>query len=163
MGRELAAVRIDKKSNGANSRSYDKVHDAPRVADDHLDQEYEVKECTVDNSSFLEECHEKQEVLGVKSTNYSEGNNEKTEDQTSSNDSKKLSTPDAKSGMNGNACGNFTVPHPFALSTEKCGSLTTHQVGAESPPGLKSPGANNLQVTIIHESNVLLSFNWLNL
>ncbi|OWM82054.1 protein WVD2-like 1 [Punica granatum] len=146
MGRELTDVEIDKKPKGANSRSFDKVHVAPRVPDDHLDKEYEVKECTVENNSFLEEeYHEKQEVLGVKSTNFNEGNNEKIEDQKSGSDPKKFSTPDTKSGANGNTRGNFTVPHPFALATEKRGSCTTRHAGAESPPGMTSPpGANNV-------------------
>lgn len=132
------------KSYGTNSHSHDKVHGTPRVADDHLNKEYEVKECTVENNSFLEEdCYEKQEVLGVKSTNINEANKEKMEDQKFNNDPKKLSMPDTKSGMNGNACENLDIPNPSALATEK------H--GAESPLNMTSPGANNLQVSIIPE------------
>lgn len=141
MARELTDMRVDKKPNGANSRSYDKAHVAPRVVDGHLDKEYEVKECTTENDSFLK-CYEKQEALGVKSTNYDEGNNEKMEDQKPGNDPKTLSTPDLKSGINGNARGNFTVPHPFTLATEKRRSWTTRQ--AESPLSMTLPGANNV-------------------
>lgn len=143
MGRELTGVGVDKNSNGANSHSYDRVHVAPRVVDDHLDKEYEVKECTAANNLFLE-CLEKQEVLGVKSTNFDEGSNKKMEDQKPGNDPKELSTPDMKSGSNGDAHGNFTIPHPFALATEKLGSCTTRHVGAESPLGMTSPAANNV-------------------
>lgn len=154
----MTDVVIEKKPSSSKSRTYDKVHVAPRVADDNHEKEYEVKECTVENNSFLEECHEKQEVLGPKSTNFGEGTNER-EDQKSENDPKKFSTPNTKPVTYGNARGNFTVPHPFALATEKRGSCTTRHVGAESPIGLTSLNANNenspsknLQVTLLPEN-----------
>ncbi|KAK4749563.1 hypothetical protein SAY87_027012 [Trapa incisa] len=143
MARDLTDVGVDKNSNRANSHSYERVHISPGLADDHIDKECDVKECTLENNPFLE-CHEKQEVFGIKSTNFNEGTNKKVEDQKHVHGAKELSTPNMKPGMNGNARGNFTVPHPFALATEKRGSCTTRRAGVESPVGMTSPGANSV-------------------
>ncbi|KAK4767451.1 hypothetical protein SAY86_015201 [Trapa natans] len=116
MGGELTDVRNNMKSR-ANSRSHDNVL-APRVADDNLN-EYEVKDCTLENNSFLE----KPEVLGVKSTNINERNNDKT-DQKPNNDPKMFSTPDTKSGTNRkNADENLSAPNPSELATKKYGAV----------------------------------------
>lgn len=148
MGRELKDVELDKKVNGlamiANGASFEKVHVAPRIPEDSVDKEYEVKECTIE-SSALEECQEKQEVLGVKSTNFdsdvADEKNERLEDQKLSNNRK--SNPSVtKSSANGRT--NHTVPHPFTLATEKRNNCVTRHVGAESPVSMNSLNANNM-------------------
>ncbi|XP_048129296.1 protein WVD2-like 2 isoform X1 [Rhodamnia argentea] len=147
MGRELKDVELDKKVNGlamiANGASFEKVHVAPRIAEDSIDKEFEVKECTIE-SSATEECQEKQEVLGVKSTNFNGGvadeKNERLEDQKLSSN-KKLNSPVTTSGANGRM--NHTVPQPFRLATEKRNTCVARHVGAESPVSVNSPNANN--------------------
>ncbi|PON73443.1 TPX2, C-terminal [Trema orientale] len=123
MGRELSGLQLEKKLNGI---SHDRVPVAPTVSDDSFEaKDYEVKECTEENS-VIEKCHEEL-VLGVKSTNLdgglSEGKNEKSGAQ-------KSSSPASKSPV-GNGRTKCTVPQPFALATEKRGSCT-HIVGAET-------------------------------
>lgn len=148
MGRELKDVELDKKVNGlamiANGASFEKVHVAPRIAEYSAVKEYEVKECTIE-SSALEECQEKQEVLGVKSTNFNDGvadeKNERLEDQKMSSN-KKSNSPVSKSGANGRI--NHTVPQPFTLATEKRNTCVTRHFGAESPVSVYSPNANNM-------------------
>lgn len=140
-------MELDKKVNGlamiANG-SFEKVRVAPRIAEDSVDKEYEVKECTIE-SSALEECREKQEVLGVKSTNFDSGmadeKNEMLEDQKLSSN-RKSNSPVTKSGANGRI--NHTVPQPFTLATEKRNNCVTRHVGAESPVSVNSPNTNNM-------------------
>ncbi|KAF8017828.1 hypothetical protein BT93_H2894 [Corymbia citriodora subsp. variegata] len=147
MGRELKDVELDKKVNGlamiANGASFEKIHVAPRIAEDSVDKEYEVKECTIESSVL--DCQEKQEVLGVKSTNFNgdvaDEKNERLEDQKLSSN-KKPNSPVTKSSANGRT--NHTVPQPFMLATEKRNTCVTRHVGTESPVSMNSPNANNM-------------------
>ncbi|KAK4797596.1 hypothetical protein SAY86_029922 [Trapa natans] len=132
MGRDLTDVVIEKKPDGSNSGAYDEVQVAPRVADDHIEKDCDVKECTL----------EKQGILGPKITNFDQGTNHR-DDQKIENDHKKLSTPNSKPVTYGNVRGNVTVPHPFSLATEKRGCTIRH-AGTESPPRrVSSPSTNN--------------------
>ncbi len=66
MGRHLTDVEMDNKQNGL---PHDNVYVAPRISEGIESNEYEVKECTMEKT-VVENGHEKQEVLGVKSANY---------------------------------------------------------------------------------------------
>uniref|UniRef100_A0A2N9GBC3 TPX2 C-terminal domain-containing protein n=1 Tax=Fagus sylvatica TaxID=28930 RepID=A0A2N9GBC3_FAGSY len=116
---------MENKPNGvvvtSNGFSHDKVHVAPEISEDSIEtKDYEVKECTEENS-VVEQCPENQEVP--------EGKNEKSGALKSSED-KNSSSPASKSAANGNV-RTYTVPQPFSLATEKRGSCT-HNVGPES-------------------------------
>ncbi|XP_039063989.1 protein WVD2-like 1 isoform X2 [Hibiscus syriacus] len=81
MRRELTDADMDNKPNGVV-----KSNGNPRVPKGTESNGYEVKECTAKNS-VIEIDHEKQELLGVKSTNFGtdipEEKNEKAEDHKS--------------------------------------------------------------------------------
>lgn len=143
MGRELKRADMDKKPNGVAVKSNgvfnDRVHVAPKISGDSIEaKDYEEKECTTEDS-VVENSNEKQDVLGVKSTNFdadlSEGKNEKPGAQKSSDDDIS-SSPISKSGGAGNARAHQTVSQPFALATEK-------RAGVHS-----SANANNMQSPI---------------
>ncbi|XP_039040751.1 protein WVD2-like 1 [Hibiscus syriacus] len=106
MGRELTDVRMDDKPNGAV-----KSNGSRRVWQGIKSNNYEVKRCAVEKS-VLENGHEKQDVLAVKSTNFGtstpEGKNEKAEDQKFT-DIKKLSTAASKMGANVTENVNSTI------------------------------------------------------
>ena len=95
-------MHMDNKPNGVvKSNTVVKPNGNPRLSEGAESNNYEAKECTVENP-VVEHVHEKQDVLGVKSTNFgTEGKNEKTEDQKST-DNKKLSSPASKSASVGN-------------------------------------------------------------
>ncbi|KAK9292035.1 hypothetical protein L1049_019989 [Liquidambar formosana] len=154
MGRELTEIHMDKKPNSvmvnSNGISHDSVHVAPRISEESIEAtDYEEKECTAEDS-LVEECHENQDVLGIKSTNFNgsppEGKTTKPGVQRSSSD-KKTSSPASKSASVGNVRTKCTVPQPFSLATEKRASCVTRPVGAETiATGVNgSPNANNLQ------------------
>ncbi|XP_059438736.1 protein WVD2-like 2 [Corylus avellana] len=151
MGRELTDLHMEKKPSGvvlvSNGVSPDKVHVAPEISEDSIEaKDYDVKVCTEENS-VVEQCLEKQEVLGVKSPNLGvglpEGKAEKPGAQKSS-DNKKSSPLASKSAAVGNV-RTYTVPQPFSLATEKRGPCA-HTVEAESAAnGVSySPKANNM-------------------
>ena len=120
MGRELSGLPLEMKPNGI---SHDRVDVAPTTSDDSSEaKDYEVKECTEENS-IIEKLHEEQVVLGVKSINLDDSKNEKSGAQ-------KSSSPASKSPI-GNGRTKCTVPQPFALATGKRGSCT-HIAGAET-------------------------------
>ncbi|XP_062084453.1 protein WAVE-DAMPENED 2 isoform X2 [Humulus lupulus] len=124
MGRELSGLQLEKEPNGI---SHDRVHAAPTTSDDSSEaKDYEVKECTEENS-VIEKHHEEQAVLGVKSINLDEG---LTEDKNEKSAAQKSSSPASKSPV-GNGRTKCTVPHPFALATDKRGSCA-HTVGTET-------------------------------
>uniref|UniRef100_A0A5B7B7K8 TPX2 C-terminal domain-containing protein n=1 Tax=Davidia involucrata TaxID=16924 RepID=A0A5B7B7K8_DAVIN len=141
MGRDVAGLRIDKNPNlvkvNSNGLSHDKVHVSPKISGESI----EAKNCGADDhtaeNSLVEECHEKQDVLGVKSTNCDAGLPEakilKPEAQKSSD--RKLSSPVKPASVSaaaGNMQTNYTVSQPSALTTERQVSTTTHPVGAET-------------------------------
>ena len=158
MGRELSGLQMEKKPNGA---VHDRVHVAPRISQDSYQaKDYEVKECTEQNSP-IEKRLEEQMVLGVKSTNLdealSDGKNEKSGSHKSL-DTKKSSSPASKSPSSANGRSKCTVPQPFSLATEKRGSCT-HGVGAETAAYanyLLSPSATKtIQIQVIQLSSFL--------
>ncbi|KAK4596503.1 hypothetical protein RGQ29_014517 [Quercus rubra] len=150
MGRELTDQHMEKKPNGVvvttNGFSHDKAHVSPKISEDSIEaRDYEVKECTEENSVF-DQHHENQEVLGIKTTNLDasvpEGKKEKTGAQKSSVE-KKSRSPASRSAANGNV-RTHTVPQPFSLATEKRGSCTRSVVAESAGNGVTSSlKANN--------------------
>lgn len=131
MGRELSGLQMEKKPNGV---SHDRVHVAPKISEEGFEaKDYDVKECTEENS-VVEECHDEQVVLGVKSINLDEGLSEGRKEKSGtqkSRDTKQSSSPASKSPVSANGRSKCTVPQPFSLATEKRGSCT-HSVGLET-------------------------------
>ncbi|KAM6577051.1 hypothetical protein CsatB_028888 [Cannabis sativa] len=124
MGRELSGLDMEKKPNGI---SHDRVHAVPTTSDDSSEaKDYEVKECTEENS-VIEKHQEEQAVLGVKSINLDEGLSETKNEKSAA---QKSSSPPSKSPV-GNGRTKCTVPHPFALATGKRGS-SAKTVGTET-------------------------------
>lgn len=150
MGREPRAVQVEPKPNGV---AHNTVYVAPRVAERNIEaKDYEVKECTEENL-ILEKFHEKQEVLSIKSTNL-----DVEEPRVEKFGEYKKSSP-IGSKSPGNMRGQYTVPQPFMLETEKrrpCthsigNDVTTTTTGVNISPNLQSPNAKkNSQVTNIH-------------
>ena len=129
MGRELTDVHMDNKPNGVvKSNGVVNSNGNPRVSEGTESNNYEVKEYTTENS-VVENGHEKQDMLSVKSTNFGtdipEGKNEKDEDQKST-DNKKLSTTASKSS----GAGNTHVHH----TTSKTGANGTANVNSTPSP-----------------------------
>ena len=119
--RELTDVHMDNKTNTVvKSNGAVNSNGNPRVSDGTESNNYEVKECTAENS-VIESGHEKQDVLSVKSTNFGtdipEGKNEKAEDQKST-DNKKLSTTALKSSGAGNTHMHHTTSKTGANGTD---------------------------------------------
>ncbi|KAF5737202.1 TPX2 family protein putative isoform 2 [Tripterygium wilfordii] len=151
MGRELTDLHMDKPNMvvvSSNGVSHGKAHVSPNMSEENIDEkEYDVKECTAVNS--VEICDEKQDVLGVKSTNcdaeLSRVKNEKLGVQKSS-DNKISKTPVPKSGGSGNGSPNHTVPQPFYLATEKRaagGNCLANANSAHSPNATKNSQPNS--------------------
>ncbi|XP_077245536.1 protein WVD2-like 3 [Tasmannia lanceolata] len=121
-------------------------------------KEYEVKECTTDNSVEVDdvcpdENYDKEQDVACVKNNFDSGiPGEKTVkcDTQKPIKDKKLNSPAklaARSVAVGNVRSNYTVPKPFALATEKralCGARLT---GAEVAAGCVNKPANtsNLQ------------------
>ncbi|GAV74195.1 TPX2 domain-containing protein [Cephalotus follicularis] len=155
MGRELMYKHADNKPNGVvnlNGVSHERVYVAPKISCDNFEaKDYEVKECTTENL-----VDEKQDLLGVESTNFDvslpEEKNGKSGDQKSGND-KKLSSPTSKS----RGTGKYTVPQPFAMATEKrasdvsrpaCGAnYAANAYNLLSPSSTKTSQPNSPQIS----------------
>lgn len=162
MGREPRSVQVEQKPNGV---AHDMVLVAPRVAERNVEaKDYEVKECTEENL-IIEKYHEKQEVLSVKRTNLdSEEKYEKSGAEKFGED-KKSSPVGSKSP--GNMRGQYTVPQPFTLETEKRGPCT-HTIGNDATttggvnisPNMQSPSAKKNSQVI----RFIIAFHiWVNL
>eukprot|EP00268_Persea_americana_P010800 TRINITY_DN14419_c0_g1_i1.p1 TRINITY_DN14419_c0_g1~~TRINITY_DN14419_c0_g1_i1.p1 ORF type:complete len:394 (+),score=125.26 TRINITY_DN14419_c0_g1_i1:218-1399(+) len=115
-------------------------------------KEYEVKECTIDNSAdnvCQDENLEKGQDMPCA----------KNEDKTVNLEAEKMNNrqkltspvkPVARSPNGGNVRSNCTVPQPFALATDKRASCGTRPVGSESPAG----GINKPANAILQSSNL---------
>lgn len=124
-------------------------------------KEYEVKECTTDNSVeniCQDENREKGQDMPCA----------KNEDKTVKFDAEKMNNqqkltspvkPVARSPNGGNVRPNCTVPQPFALATDKRASCGTRPVGSEAPAGGTNKPANaNLQSSNLKKGQVI-TFN----
>ncbi|KAA8537045.1 hypothetical protein F0562_029523 [Nyssa sinensis] len=154
MGRDVAGLRIDKKPNSvkvnSNGLSHDTVHVSPKISGESIGSKNGGVEDHTAEDSLVEECREKQDVLGIKSTNCDAGLPDgkilKPESQKSSD--KKSSSPvkpASEFASAGNMQINYTVSQPSALTTEKQVS-TANPVGAEASetPGNSSSSTNDL-------------------
>ncbi|KAJ6918524.1 protein WVD2-like 2 isoform X4 [Populus alba x Populus x berolinensis] len=143
MGRELQRADMEKKPNGLAAKfhgvSHDEVHISPKLSKAVIEAKEYVEKETAEKS-------EKQDVLGVKSTNFdadpSDGNDEKPGAQKLSDD-KNSSSPSLKTGVDGNKHAHRahqTVPRPFALATDKHvgGNSSTNSNNTQSPVSMKN-------------------------
>ncbi|KAK5787045.1 Adenine deaminase [Gossypium arboreum] len=110
MGRELTDVHMDDKPNGVvKSNGVVNSNGAPRVSEDTESKNYEVKECTEENS-IVHNGTVNEDVLGVKSSNFGtdipDEKKEKIGDQKFT-DHVKLSPVASKSG----GAGDIRVHH----------------------------------------------------
>ncbi|XVF42217.1 hypothetical protein PTKIN_Ptkin01aG0342800 [Pterospermum kingtungense] len=137
MGRELTDVHMDGKPNSvAKSNGVANSNGSPRVSEGTESNNYEVKECTTEKS-VVENGHETQDVLSVKSANFGtgipEGKNEKAEDQKSP-DNKKLVTAASKSYGAGNTHVNHTTSKTVADGAAKNNSTPSPTATKDSEP-----------------------------
>ncbi|XVF06347.1 hypothetical protein REPUB_Repub06bG0040200 [Reevesia pubescens] len=135
MGRELTDVHMDNKPNGVvKSNGVVNSDGDTRVSEGTESNNYEVKECTAEKS-VVENGHEKQDVLGAKSTNFGtcipEGKNEKAEEQKSTNNTK-LSTIASKS--TGNTHAHRTTSKIGANGSENVNSTPSPTATKDSEP-----------------------------
>lgn len=148
------------------SVSHDKVNALPKTsegsaeANDCEEKEYTVQDLVVENQNL------KQDVLGVKSTNFdnelTEGKNEKPGAQKSSDD-KSSTFPASKSAGSRNGRRQHTVPQPFALATEKRAAVTnannsnspvaTKNLQPISPPTARKPLQHDIKKLADEEDN----------
>lgn len=135
-------VHMDKKPNGvvkSNGASHGNVHVAPEISEDHIEaKDYDVKECTEENS--VDNCHDKQDVVVVKSKNF---DTDEAENQNESPGSQKSSSPTSKPRGPANVRTSKTVSQPFALATEKRASGATRHVAFET-----AADVNNVQTPV---------------
>lgn len=134
MGRELSDADMDKKSNGvvkSNGISHDKVQAAPKVSGGEKQ--------SVTDVSVVENFNEKQDVLGVKSTNCDVDQADEMEKTGAQNAS--FSTP-----KSGNVRSQKTVPQPFTLATEKraAANNTANSNNSNSQVGSKNSQVINI-------------------
>ncbi|KAK4424722.1 protein WVD2-like 2 [Sesamum alatum] len=144
MGRDVTGLRIDKKSNMVNDKSNGTLHSAVHVAPKALPEKSERKDYQPEDHNakgrLPNEYNEKQDVLGVKSTNHEpEEKIIKAEAQKSID--KKLSSP-AKPAS-GSAANSFEPPTP-GLEADEQTSCADHATGAENnDSGVKVPPKSN--------------------
>lgn len=124
-------VHMDKKPNGvvkSNGASHDNVYVAPKISEDLIEaKDYDVKECTAENS--VDGCCDKQDVVVVKSKNF---DTDGAEDRNESHGSQKSSFPTPKPHGPAHVRTNKTVSQPFALATEKRASGINRRFGSET-------------------------------
>ncbi|XP_058105508.1 protein WVD2-like 3 [Magnolia sinica] len=175
MGREVTDVCVDQQpdyvvvySNGDAYDPHDEIptrHAELPESDEHIkadpdslllvenpeSKEYEVKECTTENSIDIadvcqdENCHMGQEVPHVKSSKTDADIPEEKSETQKPNNHKKTVKPSSKSSTTGNGRSNCTVPRPFSLATDKRASSGTRPVGAEAAAGSTKPANVNAQ------------------
>ncbi|XP_044500798.1 protein WVD2-like 2 [Mangifera indica] len=148
MGRELMDVHLDKKPNGianSNGASHDDAHVAPKISEDHIEvKDYDVKECTEENS-VVDNCCEKQDVVVVQSKNF---DTDEVDNQNENPGSQKSSSPTSKASGPAIVRKSKTVLQPCDLATEKLASGTTLHVGSEN-----AADVNNGQTPITKKSS----------
>ncbi|KAK9289149.1 hypothetical protein L1049_017622 [Liquidambar formosana] len=178
MGIEVTDICMDKEpdrvifySNGVSNdsshgtapihhdvvESYEHINGDPELPtlEESTDvKEYEVKECTIENSVEISEVCQAEnckEEKDVSSENVEAGlSKEKVNSEapnTKDNKKSRSMKPSSKPAS-GNVRTKCTVPQPFALATEKRASSGTRPVGTEIDVGSgvpKSSNAKNLQ------------------
>lgn len=122
MGRDVVALRIDKKSNTVNDKTNGTIHVAPKAVPEKS------------GKKDYDDCNEKQDVLGVKSTNHQPEEKIIKADAQMSPDLK--STSKAKPAS-GSATNGVTDAEPFepltpSLEDDAQNSRVNHANGDES-------------------------------
>ena len=136
MGLELKRADMEKKPNGLalkfNGVSHDRVHFAPKISGGVIKAKGYMEKETAEES-------EKQDVLGVKSTNFDVSEKDDKLGAQKPSDDRNSSSPSLKAGGARNARAHHTVPQPFALATDKRlgGNSSTNSSNAQSPASMK--------------------------
>ncbi|CAN4108572.1 unnamed protein product [Withania somnifera] len=162
MGRDITGLRTEKRPNvKPNGVTYGAVHVAPRIAKERVEEEdYEAEDHTA-NGTHVEESHEKQDVLSVKSTNCEpdsiEGKITKIEAVKSSD--KKLGSP-LKPSSDSTAATEIQAPLVMNLSGNESENHHngTHTVDAGSNCSSKSIDLHSPMTTQkLHQNSPMLS------
>ncbi|KAA8548756.1 hypothetical protein F0562_000440 [Nyssa sinensis] len=186
MGMEVTDICMDKTpdviiySNSVSHDSSQETTPSHKDAVEHIDgdpepqvleentevKEYEVKECTTENSVEISEfCQvEKCKEENVLSSNCEDGLPEeemKSGVQETKDDNKKSRCavkPASKPG-NGSIRANYTIPQPFALATEKRASCGTRPIGTEHDvvTAVNKSSTNSVKYPITTKQSQLVS------
>lgn len=134
MGRDVVGLRIDKKSNMVNDKSNGTIHVAPKaVPEKSGKKDFEMKDNTT-NARIPEDYDEKQDVLGVKSTNHQPeekiimANAQKSLEKKSASPAK----PASGSVVNGTTDADLFEPLTPSLEDDKQSSHVNYANGDES-------------------------------
>ncbi|GMH07813.1 hypothetical protein Nepgr_009653 [Nepenthes gracilis] len=150
MGREVTGVHVEYKSSPIKMKPNDGSHDAGHEINSKVSglsilvKDHEVNEGTRENLA-VEDSHEKQDILGVKSTNCADEKHEikpiKIDEQKSSSPCK----PASGQAAVGNARLKHSVQKPLDMVSEKRACVSP--IAAETPiaSGNFSPNANGQQ------------------
>ncbi|KAL8542012.1 hypothetical protein ACS0TY_003030 [Phlomoides rotata] len=132
MGRDFTGFRTDKKSNTVDDKSNGVIRVAPKA----LPEKSEIRDCEIKDHNLIaripDECNEKQDVLGVKSTNHQpEEKIIKAEDQKST-DKKVImpAKPASGSAVNGTIDANSFESNKSGLEDDKQNAHADHANGA---------------------------------
>lgn len=170
MGIEVTDVCMDKEADCvlvySNGVSHDSDHETiPNHHDvagsfEHVDadsqlesveestevKEYEVKECTTENSIEAEKGKEEQNVVSSMPEAVFPAEKIKPEDvKTKENNKSHLVVKHASKATAGNVRTKHTIPQPFSLATEKRASNGTRPTAAEPKSVNKSSNTNSLR------------------
>lgn len=140
------------------SESYEHINEGPEIqssGESTEAKEYEVKECTTENSVEVpelcrgERCEEEQRVVN---SNFKAGVREEMvrleTQKKKDNDNSQIYVKQASRPVAGNGRTKHTVPQPFALATEKRASCGASPAGVQPDAGPrlhKSSNANNVR------------------
>ncbi|XP_057798327.1 protein WVD2-like 2 [Salvia miltiorrhiza] len=165
MGRDVVGLRIDKKSNMVNDKSNGTIRVAPKVVPEKSGKnDYEMNDDNT-NARLPDDYDEKQDVLGVKSTNHQPEEKIIKADAQKSPDKKSTSPTKPASGS---AVNGITDADPFepltpSVEDDKQNSPVNHANGSESNDSgievlpksrdLHSPGSAKKSPPIAHLSS----------
>lgn len=140
MGRDVVALRIDKKSNTVNDKSNGTIHVAPKAVPEKS------------GKKDYDDCNEKQDVLGVKSTNHQPEEKIIKADAQMSPDLKSTSKAKPASGSATNGMSDAEPFEPLTPSVNHANGDESNDSGAEVLPkshDLHSPiSAKKSQVSV---------------
>ncbi|GFY94766.1 TPX2 (targeting protein for Xklp2) protein family [Actinidia rufa] len=126
MGRDVTGIRIDKKPVAVKENSHDVS--PPKISSVRSEANDNEAEDHIAQDSLAKEC-EKQDVLGIKSTNCDAG---LAEERTLKHEAQKSSDNKLSSPIKGNVRAVDTVLHPPTLETGKQVATETFPIAAET-------------------------------
>ncbi|XP_057502211.1 protein WVD2-like 1 [Actinidia eriantha] len=126
MGRDVTGIRIDKKPIAVKENSHDVS--PPKISAVRSEANDNEAEDHIAQDSLAKEC-EKQDVLGIKSTNCDASS---AEERTLKHEAQKSSDNKLSSPVKGNVRAVDTVLHPPTLETGKQVATETHPIAAET-------------------------------